>query len=108
MKYVLDSCVAFKWFVREGLRDLVTGADRRLRQPLRCSCRPGTVRTHHSRWQAYQKSPEAVSVRSGPVVHAVRRVRSAAGDIQNRLAEDRVKAFNIGTVVEGEPGVEWA
>ena len=33
--------------------------------------------------------------------------RFYAESIQRRLAEDRVKAFDIGTVIEGEPGVEW-
>jgi phosphoribosylformylglycinamidine cyclo-ligase len=33
--------------------------------------------------------------------------RFYADSIQRRLAEDRVKAFEIGTVAEGEPGLDW-
>jgi phosphoribosylformylglycinamidine cyclo-ligase len=34
--------------------------------------------------------------------------RFYAESIQRRLEECRVRAFEIGTVIEGEPGVEWA
>ena len=33
--------------------------------------------------------------------------RFYAESIQRRLAEDRVKSFVIGGVIEGEAGVEW-